>query len=1061
MIAPMITTAQNSINTLDPGFAAGIMGHWKTFASGMFPGADLVHLNPREQEPAAEGPALHVQVILRMMMQYLTDLELNFQPTAIRGGDLFVLRSALENNMKMLAVADQRQYAELRKIFVLLENLENTYRLQTQLEAEEKKNLALLQEQQGSRKAESRTAKTGKKKNRKQKKPVAADQEAVQQHQNRAAQIQAQILHTRTELQQQSQELRRSIFTKMEEKTVSSISNQSHSFSSSLLSVQRQQNGEARQFAGEVQRLSQTQQHTLFSMITGSGFLTYVENRKEFARDPAAVEKIAELLQSAGKQAAEDAFRLTKTEQTGSTGPAGEQAASSFALQQDAAGAQKSSPAQAGAAVPAQSETELVQKLIRQIFRTEDTQLKTIVKRMIQSARQEQTGQKEQAVSGFGDEAALFYNVYESGGLSTEPALPAADGREAAFAAVQAQGMLPVFRDRLVPAALWQTFYNEKLQNSLTQSALFPFYGQTVYEDHPVFSEGGAAYVSREVHKLFRGDMRMTAALQRAFYTENQQTQWMQNRLFYGLHQIIFENHPDFTTEHTSYSDKGTLQLLRNSSVQQETQAFFSRTRELLQEIRQTVIPGQAGGQVLIRQVSRLLEEIHTQAQGRELLLTEIRNTSRSEELVTRLAEVKQLIREHTTQQQRDVYGIEVLLQKTEQLLFGSGSAGRNPASRQAFGTRIHEKVQRMARAMQEPAGQTAPGEQDGRLSLSDAAGTADADIRTITGSITEVPVVSVSMEHRKSTQEAETGLPASEKSPGQEQKTEPVMSVPSQDFIRTGEKPSGFHSPAPEKESGDVQSTVLEHRNTEHTQTLIRETAQAVLREREASAEAAVSPVSGSAQERRSLREDSSGKRDSPDISESRMQLLEKNIYNVNSSFVNQIAGGKTEFRVLSGGDTLIHVNRGDNAITVIPAEGRARVTVRDISGLQLYESGSESPSYPGRPVSVTLRNPQEHKEAAAAAPLRETEKVVERELKDVRIITEKEQKNSSSQLQMVKELERKVSEQETRIRELSERQSREVQKLSGAELQRITKEIVGNLNREMRLERQRRGFD
>ena len=60
-----------------------------------------------------------------------------------------------------------------------------------------------------------------------------------------------------------------------------------------------------------------------------------------------------------------------------------------------------------------------------------------------------------------------------------------------------------------------------------------------------------------------------------------------------------------------------------------------------------------------------------------------------------------------------------------------------------------------------------------------------------------------------------------------------------------------------------------------------------------------------------------------------------------------------------------------------------------------------------------------------------------------------------------MVKELERKVSEQETRIRELSERQSREVQKLSGAELQRITKEIVGNLNREMRLERQRRGFD
>ena len=67
MIAPMITTAQNSINTLDPGFAAGIMGHWKTFAPGMFPGADLVHLNPREQEPAAEGPALHVQVILRMI----------------------------------------------------------------------------------------------------------------------------------------------------------------------------------------------------------------------------------------------------------------------------------------------------------------------------------------------------------------------------------------------------------------------------------------------------------------------------------------------------------------------------------------------------------------------------------------------------------------------------------------------------------------------------------------------------------------------------------------------------------------------------------------------------------------------------------------------------------------------------------------------------------------------------------------------------------------------------------------------------------------------------------
>ena len=100
-------------------------------------------------------------------------VELNFQPAAIRRGDLFVLRSTLENNMKMLAVADQRQYAELRKIFVLLENLEKTYRLQAQLEAEEKKNLALLQEQQGSRKAESRAGKTGKKKSRKQKKPAA------------------------------------------------------------------------------------------------------------------------------------------------------------------------------------------------------------------------------------------------------------------------------------------------------------------------------------------------------------------------------------------------------------------------------------------------------------------------------------------------------------------------------------------------------------------------------------------------------------------------------------------------------------------------------------------------------------------------------------------------------------------------------------------------------------------------------------------------------------------------------------------------------------------------
>lgn len=259
-----------------------------------------------------------------------------------------------------------------------------------------------------------------------------------------------------------------------------------------------------------------------------------------------------------------------------------------------------------------------------------------------------------------------------------------------------------------------------------------------------------------------------------------------------------------------------------------------------------------------------------------------------------------------------------------------------------------------------------------------------------------------------------------------------------------------------------EVHNPVMEHRKTEHTETLIRETAQAVLREREASAEAAVSTVSGSAQERRSLQEDSSGKRDSLDISESRMQLLEKNIYNVNSSFINQIAGGRTEFRVLSGKDSLIHVTRKDSSFMVIPAEGsRARYAVRNISNLMLHEAGNESPLYGRAPVSVTLRNQEEHRDAAPADRMRETEKVIERELKDVRIITEKEQKTSSSQLQMVKELERKVSEQETRIRELSERQSREVQKLSGAELQRITKEIVGNLNREMRLERQRRGFD